>query len=65
MKGFAIILVVQGHVNYYYPACKLVVNMFMLKFDRWFVFILCAIGLYSIAVLRKLAQMDEGSTEIV
>lgn len=44
---------------------KLVMNMFKVKFDCWFVFILCAIGLYSIAVLRKLVQMDEGSTEIV
>lgn len=42
-----------------------VMQQIRLTFDNRFVFILCAIGLYSIAVLRSLVHMDGNETEII
>jgi fucose 4-O-acetylase-like acetyltransferase len=44
---------------------KLVHNKFKIRFDSRFAFCVCSIGLYSIAVQRKVVNMDEGQLEII
>ena len=44
---------------------KLVLNKWKVGFDNGFVFTLCLIGLYSIAVMRKLVKMDGNEAEVV